>query len=305
MFWVPLEIGLIAGAAIAWVVGRHRLRRSAAKAQAAERRAVAAQRLAELGAMTSGLAHEIKNPLSTIGLNAQLLAEGVDELASGQPVDAESKQRLVRRVGSLRREVERLRGILTDFLTYAGELRLDQRPADLNQVVDELSDFFLPQAEQARVRLRVDLSPAPLLARIDAGHLKQAILNLMLNAVQAFGPPGSDSHSDQPRDLMLRTFGGKDPEGHETVTLSITDTGPGIAPEVLPRIFTPYFTTKAGGSGLGLPTTRRIVEAHHGRLEVVSEPGRGTSFSMVLPRQERESLAATGEHRPGSGDRVD
>ena len=86
MLWGYLLIGLGLGAIIAWVVGRAQLRRSAAKAQAAERRAAAAQRLAELGAMTSGLAHEIKNPLSTIGLNAQLLAEGVDELASGQPV---------------------------------------------------------------------------------------------------------------------------------------------------------------------------------------------------------------------------
>lgn len=306
MFWVPLEVGLAMGAAIAWVVGRYRLRRSAAKAQAAERRAAAAHRLAELGAMTSGLAHEIKNPLSTIGLNAQLLAEGVDELASGQPVDAESKQRLVRRVGSLRREVERLRGILTDFLTYAGELRLDQKPIDLNVVVDELADFFLPQAEQARVRLRVDLSATPLIASIDAGHIKQAVLNLMLNAVQAFGlaggtgaaagHAGGETPAGQPRDLMLRTFGGRDAEGREIVTLSITDTGPGISPEVLPRIFTPYFTTKAGGSGLGLPTTRRIVEAHHGRLDVVSEPGRGTSFSMVLPGVE------SGRTTPGVGD---
>ncbi|MBI1189461.1 MAG: two-component sensor histidine kinase [Tepidisphaera sp.] len=286
MLWGYLLIGLGLGAIIAWVVGRAQLRRSAAKAQAAERRAAAAQRLAELGAMTSGLAHEIKNPLSTIGLNAQLLAEGVDELASGQPIDPDAKQRLVRRVGSLRREVERLRGILTDFLAYAGELRLDQKPTDLNKVVDELADFFLPQAEQSKVRLRVDLSPEPLVASLDTGHIKQAVLNLMLNAVQAFPAAAPGSDTSQPRDLMLRTFASNDADRRETVTLTITDTGPGIPADVLPRIFTPYFTTKAGGSGLGLPTTRRIIEAHHGRLDVVSEPGRGTSFTMVLPRAE-------------------
>src|SRR6185503_4111804 len=110
-------IGLVVGAAVAGLAARWQIRRSLERVRAAERRARAAERLAEVGAMTGGLAHEIKNPLSTIGLNAQLLAEGLDEL---EGVDADSRQRLSRRLSSLRREVERLRGILTDFLNFAG-----------------------------------------------------------------------------------------------------------------------------------------------------------------------------------------
>lgn len=226
--------------------------------------------------MTGGLAHEIKNPLSTISLNAQLLAEGVEDLPEAAPTSAEDKQRLARRAASLRREVERLRGILTDFLTYAGEMRLDAKPTDLNRVVDDLSEFFGPQAQQQGVRLRTDLAPGPLMATLDEGLLKQAVLNLILNAVQAMA--GSAS-----RDLILRTASITEPDGQRAVQLHVIDTGPGIPPEVQTKLFTPYFTTKAGGSGLGLPTTRRIVEAHLGRIEVHSEVGKGTDFVVTVP----------------------
>ncbi|MEX2219678.1 MAG: histidine kinase dimerization/phospho-acceptor domain-containing protein, partial [Phycisphaerales bacterium] len=122
--------GALAAAAAARLIVTHQL----ARIREAERRARAAERLAEVGAMTGGLAHEIKNPLSTIGLNAQLLNEAIDELS----VAPEEKGRLSRRTGALRREVDRLRGILTDFLQYAGQLRLEPRPADLNAIVGEL-----------------------------------------------------------------------------------------------------------------------------------------------------------------------
>ncbi len=262
--------GLLAGALSYW-----QARRWLARAQEAERRARSAERLAEVGAMTGGLAHEIKNPLSTIGLNAQLLAEGLDELSG---VDPDSKQRLTRRLSSLRREVERLRGILSDFLNFAGEIRLDLADADLNRVVDELCDFFLPQAQQQGVQLRTDLSPTPLTGRIDAQQLKQAVLNLLLNAVQAMS-----AVKQGPRELILRTSRESDAQGRPVNVLHVIDTGPGIDPLVLPRIFTPYFTTKSGGTGLGLPTARRLIEAHAGRIDVHTEPGRGTDFAVRLP----------------------
>ena len=253
------------------------IRRSLARTLVAERRARSAERLAEIGAMTGGLAHEIKNPLSTLGLNVQLLEEGLNELE----IDEEKRSRLTRRLHSLKREVDRLRGILQDFLEYAGELRLDMKVADLNTAVDELADFFLPQAEKSGVRLRLDLAPGKLLADMDSQRVKQAALNLMLNAVQVMG--GLDAQVPAARELIVRTARETDPENRQFVTLHVIDTGPGIAKDRQQKIFDPYFTTKAGGTGLGLPTSRRIIEAHHGRLELISELGKGTDFVIKLP----------------------
>lgn len=286
-------LGLGAGALAAAAVARWAIRRIIRRVRTAERRARDAERLADLGAMTSGLAHEIKNPLSTIGLNAQLLAEGIDDAA----LDSETKGRLSRRIGSLRREVERLRGILTDFLQFAGELRLNKAPADLSQVVEELADFFLPQAEHHGVRLRAVAGEGPFMTTIDVPMVKQAILNLMLNAVQAMapgGPSGPPPAADAPpRELILRTHASKDPDGRPTVLLHVIDTGPGITPDAQAKMFQPYFTTKSGGTGLGLPTTRRLIEAHGGRLEVYTQPGKGTDFTIILPASQAAAGGAT------------
>ncbi len=279
--------GAVLGGALAAAAMQWRLRRSLAQVRIAERRARSAERLAELGAMTGGLAHEIKNPLSTIGLNAQLLAEGIQDLAAPE----EDKSRLGRRVESLRREAERLKGILTDFLEYAGELRLDARPADLNAVVAELVDFFLPQCDRQGVRLRAEASNGPLVARVDVALLKQALLNLMLNAVQAM--TRGDGASGRPRELILRTQAGHDADRQAVARVHVIDTGPGIEAGEQERIFRPYYTTRSGGTGLGLPTTRRIVEGHQGRIEVHSEVGRGTDFTIVLP--------IAGEAEPAAG----
>lgn len=281
-------LGLFLGAALASVSSALLLKRHLRRSKAAERRARSAERLAELGAMTGGLAHEIKNPLSTVGLNAQLLGEAIEEL----PIAGDEKGRLVRRVQSLRREVERLRGILTDFLEFAGELRLDRRETDLNIAVGELIDFFAPQAEKSGVRLRTDLSPEPLRANVDVSHVKQAVLNLMLNATQAMSTASSANTSigegtNPPvaasRELIIKTLAARDSDQRGIAQIHVIDTGPGIPADVLPRIFTPYFTTKSGGTGLGLPTSRRLIEAHEGRIEVISEPGRGTDFVITLP----------------------
>lgn len=255
-----------------------RTRRLIARARAAERRARDARRLAEIGAMTGGLAHEIKNPLSTIGLNAQLLSEAIHETA----LPADQKSRLVRRIDALRREAERLRDILTDFLRFAGSVHLELKPADLNAVVDEMVEFFLPQAEAAGVRVRLELADRPIPVDLDATHFKQALLNLLLNATQAMQTPAPDADSPRTRELILRTEQRKAPEG-AVASLHVIDTGPGIPEDKIERIFEPYFTTKSGGTGLGLPTSRRLIEEHRGTIDVHSAPGRGADFVITLP----------------------
>lgn len=299
MLWLGVLIGIAITLAAGYPVARVVVRRQAERARLAERRARDAQRMAEIGSMTGGLAHEIKNPLSTIGLNAQLLGESIGELE----IDDREKGRLRRRIDALRREVERLRDILQDFLKFAGAIRIEPRPTDLNTVVEELADFYMPQAAAQGVRLRTELAPGPLTAPLDPPHFKQALLNLMLNATQAMDarpstvPPGggaSASAADaapRPKELILRTRaapalrqGTAPSDDAPSWEVHVIDTGPGIPPEVRERLFTPYFTTKSGGSGLGLATSKRLVEEHGGSISVDSTPGQGTDFTIRVPR---------------------
>jgi signal transduction histidine kinase len=299
-----LAIGFLLGVLLAGAAAVLLSRRHLRRVHAAERRAGAAERLAEIGAMTGGLAHEIKNPLSTIGLNAQLLAEAATDL----PVAETERTRIVSRTTALRREVERLSGILEDFLAFAGRIHVEPVSADVNVVVDELIDFFTPEAQRRGVRLRADLAPTPLLANLDVKLVKQAVLNLMLNATQAMAGDSGGESSDSDRagglpratggELILRTHPARDADGQPTVALHVIDTGPGIPPENLERIFQPYFTTRSGGTGLGLPTARRLIEAHGGRIDVHSEVGKGTDFTVVLPRRSGARAASTAGASP-------
>lgn len=300
-------LGVLFAASATWYV----LRRAREGERSADARSRRLEHLAEVGAMTGGLAHEIKNPLSTLGLNAQLLAEAIGEA----DIPEEQRSRLLSRVRSMRREADRLSDILQDFLHFAGKIHINPKDTDANTVVLDLVDFFLPEAERRGIRLRAQPAGQPIPARFDVALVKQALLNLMLNAAQAMERGGSSpsssssssvDHSDpgvpsSPREMILRTElrrsrdlrrDKRRAENAEEVVIDVIDTGPGIEPGTLSRIFEPYYTTKAGGSGLGLPTSRRIIEEQGGRLEVHSEVGKGSAFSIVLPRYvetERES----------------
>ncbi len=279
-------LGLVIGLLGMLPVIRMLLRRAELRARQAERRARGAERLAELGSMTSGLAHEIKNPLSTIGLNAQLLTEGLTD----SPLPDDERERLLRRLNALSREVERLRGILTDFLQFAGRVKIDPHPHELGEIINEVSDFFHPQCDQANIMLRTQLPEHPVHLHVDEGLLKQALLNLMINAVHAMSPAkSSDGHSSHTTqgELMIRL----EDDGSEAVRIHVIDTGPGIGPEQLEQIFRPYVSGKAGGTGLGLPTARRIIEEHDGRLSAHTEPGRGSDFVIELPRTNAQTHA--------------
>ena len=228
-----------------------------------QRRARQAERLAELGTLTGGLAHEIKNPLSTIQLNLQLLRE---DLPEHEP----STARIVNRLTTVQKEASRLRDILDDFLRFAGKMELDRRPLDLNRLLEEMVDFFHPQAQIQRVQLRFRPGDGgPLVAPVDERMMKQALLNLMINGVQAM-PQGGELI------LSARCEDGR-------ALIDVIDTGRGMEPDVLNRIFDAYYSTKKGGHGLGLAISKRIVEEHGGAITAVSEVGKGTNFRIALP----------------------
>ncbi|HEX8203375.1 MAG TPA: ATP-binding protein [Isosphaeraceae bacterium] len=217
---------------------------------------------AEIAELAGGLAHEIRNPLSTMRLNLDLLAEEFPE-AQG-PRD----QRILQKIERVRRESLRLQDILEDFLRFARVQELRPRPADLNEVIDVVRDFCEPQAVVQGVVIRTQyaaLPPVPLEVEL----FKQALLNLYLNALHAM-PDGGE--------LILATRR----EGPWAV-VEVTDTGCGIPPEQQARVFDAFYSTRPGGSGLGLPTTRKIVEAHGGRIGLQSEPGKGSRFTIYLP----------------------
>jgi len=264
--WVHFTIGLAsaaATAAAAWVVCRRKAQRAVRRATEAEERVRNAERLAYVGQLASGLAHEIKNPLSSLSLNLQLLAEDYEQVQDA------GASRARRRLETLQRETERLAGVLDDFLRFARGQELKTEEVNVLEVVEEALDFFEPEATQNRVALRRDLGPAPARVRLDAGLFKQALFNILVNARQAM-PEGGEILAQSSRE-----------NGH--VLIHITDTGCGIAPEDLDRIYRPYFSTKRNGTGLGLPTARRILEEHGGAIRVQSEKGKGSRFTLALP----------------------
>jgi signal transduction histidine kinase len=218
---------------------------------------------AEISQLAGGLAHEIRNPLSTLSLNLDLLAEDFHDAES--PRD----RRVQQRVDRLKREVQRLYDILENFLRFARVQELKLAPTDLNALIEELRDFYEPQASTQGIVVRTYCSPDLPLLDIDADLLKQALLNLMLNAEHAMADGG---------ELIITTR-----RDGSFVVIDVTDTGIGMSEEVRSRIFDPFYSTRPGGSGLGLPTTRKIVEAHYGTIDVRTVPGKGSQFSIRLP----------------------
>jgi signal transduction histidine kinase len=224
---------------------------------------VSSHQYAELAELAGGFIHEIKNHLSTLNLNLQLLAEDF------QNPETQRERRALNRIQRLQSECTRLVDISNDFLRFARLKDLDLHPVRLNDVVEELLDFFGPTARQANVTIKQFLPVDLPLVSLDVEQFKQALLNLMLNAEQAM-PDGGEIT------LMASS-------ADHGVRLEIIDTGAGMAPEVIAKVFKPFFTTKPGGNGLGLPITRKIIEAHGGTLDAQSELGHGTRFSMWLP----------------------
>jgi signal transduction histidine kinase len=223
---------------------------------------------AQLAEVAGGFIHEIKNHLGTLGLNLQLLVEDFQEPQSPR------ERRVLARVQKLQAECGRLVELSNDFLRFARLKDLPLEPCELGKVIEEMIDFFGPTARAAGIDIKTYL-PADLpTVRLHRDMFKQALLNLLLNAEQALDGGGS---------ITLQAGVEPAPDGPGQVCLSLIDTGKGMPPDVLAQVFEPFFSTRAGGSGLGLPTTRKIVEAHQGRIDVQSEVGKGTKFTIRLP----------------------
>jgi hypothetical protein len=217
-----------------------------------------AEHLATLGELATGLAHEIRNPLAGIA--------GVIEIV-GRDLPATSPARAV--VKDVRLEITRISRTLTDLLETARPRRPEVRRSNLNTTVEHA--VMLARQQVLSRPIKIELQKAPDLPEVehDSDQIHQVLLNLLLNAVQAVDGPGAVQ-------VKIASL-----DGYASVVVS--DTGRGISPQNLPNIFRPFYTTKGEGTGLGLSLAHRIVEDHHGRIEVSSIVGKGSTFTVLLP----------------------
>ena len=229
--------------------------------------ASSAEKERRLARIAGGLAHEIKNPLSTMAINLALLEEEFRKTADEE--GSARSARALKRVGALQREVGRLEGILEDFLRYARGGEVNRAPADLSELITDTLSFVQAEDELSGIRHHVDLPASLPLVLLDEGLFRQALLNLFVNARQAMMDGG---------ELIVQA---QRMGNHVEVT--VTDTGVGMDEEAQGKCFDIYWSNKKQGTGLGLPTVRRIVEEHEGTIGVVTEPGRGTSIQVLLP----------------------
>lgn len=254
---VALGLGVL-GLGLVWLNARYGTLADAHRKarEALERR----DRLAAMGELASTVAHEIRNPLNAIAMSAQRLQrEALD-------ASADEEHRVL--VGVIRREAERIDARVQQFVAFARPSPIRLAPVALGPWLEGIGAALAPAAALRSVALSADLGRAGT-ADIDADQLRQAVDNLLRNALEAT-PAGGH----------VEVSAASSRDGHR---IDVRDSGPGIAPDVRPRIFDLYFTTKRDGTGVGLAVTQQIVTAHGGRLEVDSRPGDGATFTIVLP----------------------
>jgi len=231
-----------------------------------EARLMAAEKRAEIGQLASGLAHEIKNPLNALSLGLDVLRR------RHRPGEEAAAAEYGARIETLREEINRLAVLINNFLAFGRPLTITAIPVDLAALVGATLSDLSEIAERARVRVESRIAPGLPRVSADASLVKSALWNLVQNAVQSMEKSGGD----------LTVTAASDAAG---VTLVVEDTGPGLEPADLPRLFEPYFSTKEGGVGLGLAMVKRIVEEHGGRVSASNRTDGvpGARFTMTLP----------------------
>lgn len=220
------------------------------------------EKLAAIGGLAAGVAHEIRNPLSSIKGIASYFKKKFSHVSE----DKEAAEVMIQ-------EVDRLNRVISELLDFVRPTDLHVKEADMNGIIEHAIRLIRTEAAAQEIEIQLDLAPAPLTAQVDADRFSQCFLNLYLNALQAMAPGGR---------LKVTSARLED----QSIKIDIADNGRGIEPGNLEKIFNPYFTTKASGTGLGLTIVNKIIEAHNGQLKVHSTEGKGTVFSILLPGPE-------------------
>ena len=243
------------------------------------------KRLADLGAVASGLAHEIRNPLNSLYINSQILAEMLTAL----PETTDRKEELLALARANMKVTGRLNDILSEFLRFARPTATEFVVADLNRVVADTLRFLEVDFARRGIELDSSFHPEPLPLFADEKQLRQVLLNILLNAEEAM---------DKEQKAIRVTTGSE--RGRPFVR--VTDNGRGIPREVRKQIFQLFFSTRKNGTGLGLPIVRKIVREHGGKIGIRSREGRGTTVTISLPPEAqskaRIKLQAEGRSLP-------
>ncbi len=250
-------------------------RTAALQAEIAERKRLEiaklqAERLAMVGTMAAEVAHEVRNPLGSITLNLDLIQKEINQLAEGRGHPTDESRVLV---DEIREEVHRIQRVIEDYLQFARLPKPRRQPLALNELLDQKLAFMNGEFERAKTRIRTHFDPALPTISADGGQLWQATLNLIRNSLEAM-PGGGE--------LTVGTWreGGR-------ARLRVTDNGKGMTEEQLKQVFVPFFTTKPGGTGLGLALVQQIAIEHGGHVECESAVGKGSTFTLVLPLKEK------------------
>jgi signal transduction histidine kinase len=267
-----LLVGIVGAVAIFWLQARHLAeRRVLEDAMARE------QRLSAVGNLAAGVAHEVRNPLNAISIGLQRLRKEFAPSAPGARAEYDEFTEI------MQAEVGRLNTIVDRFLSLARPARLTLTEEPLAKVLEELVALFASQASAQTVRLEADLQLGEARVRMDRQQLTHAFMNVMLNAIQAMPGGGTLKVRAAVLPPERAAISGHSSAGVRMAQVAISDTGPGIAPDDQDRIFEPYFTTKEGGTGLGLALTHKIIREHAGDIRVESRVGSGATFIITLP----------------------
>jgi signal transduction histidine kinase len=256
LFFLILGISAIA---LIWENQNRHLR----KMKEMEDRIQLAGRLSSLGQLAAGVAHEIRNPFNAIGMGLQRLKREF------LPQDESKKEEYLSFTDLISKEIKRVNEIIEQFLALSRPFQLNLRTSSLQDLLKNLTTLFQEEASSQGITLRTEISPNLPPIKMDPERLTQAFINIMKNGMQAM---------DQRGILRVEAYGFKD-----RVEVSFSDSGSGISPEQMEKIFNYYYTTKEKGVGLGLPIAHRIIEAHGGQLKVDSQVGVGTKVTVLLP----------------------